>query len=166
MVNPLLNLALHTYLHQPIDVVCSSFIIRRTLHKFVNLFLTVLLLRIDSVHLHPCQELTVVNNVLLKRVAHLINEVYMYIRIVWIDLTTTLIYRHKDRFNTRCRLCHERGCTRRSNRQTGNISTTILLHILVELSVSFLQTKDKRIFLLTLSIVYLKRTTLLCHCHR
>ena len=166
MVNPLLNLTLHTHLHQPINIVGCRFIIRWTLHKCVNLFLAVLLLRVDSVYLHPCQELTVVNDVLFKWVAHLIDKVNMHIGIVRINLTTTFIDWHEDWLDTRGRLCHQRGGTRWCDGQTGNITTTILLHILVKLSISLLQTKDERIFLLTLRIIYLKGSTLLSHCHR
>ena len=100
MVNPLLYLTLHTHLHQPVDVVCRCFIIRRAFHKFVYFFLAIPLLCVNPVHLHPCKELTVVDNVLFEGIANLVDEVYMYVCIIRINLTTTLIDRHEDWFDT------------------------------------------------------------------
>ena len=163
MVNPLLNGALHTNLLTPIHIVGCCFIIRRLLHKGINFLLSVSLFRIDIVHFHPSKELWMIDNIFFEGIACLINKINMYIRIVWIHLATTLINWHKDWFNTRSCLSHQTGSSRRSNRQTSNVTTSILSHFFIESRIHTLDTIDKWIVLLSLSIIDGKCTTLLCH---
>ena len=107
-----------------------------------------------------------VNNVLLERVAHLVHIVHMHLLVVGVHLAATLIDGHKHRFDAAGGLCHERCGACGSNRQTGDIATTMLHHVVVELWVGLAQTVHKRVVGLTLSIIDGKGTTFLSHGNR
>ena len=90
----------------------------------------------------------------------------MHIGLIGIHLTTTFIYRQEHWFYTAGGLCHQRGCTRRCDCQTGNIPSAVLLHFLVQLRISFLDTKDERISLFTIRIINIEGTAFLSHLYR
>ena len=106
-----------------------------------------------------------VNNVFLKRVTVLVCEVHMYCRVVGIDLPAALVHGHEYRLNARCSLCHNAYGTGGRDCKTGNITTTVLLHILVQPGISLAKTVDERIVLLALDIEYLECTSLLGKLH-
>ena len=166
MIHPLLDSPLHAHLHQPVHIVGRCLIIRRAGYQRVDFFLRIALLGVVPVYTHPFQELAVINNVLLKTVAHFVHIVHMHISIIGIHLAAALIDGHKHRFDARGSLCHQRGGTRRCNGQTGYVATAILPHVLIQLWVGLFQTAHKGIGLLAPSIVYLKGATLLGHRHR
>ena len=163
MVYPFLYGSLHTHLHEPVNIVGGSLVIRRLLNQSVNLLLSIFLCGIDIVHLHPLKELLVIYDILLERVANLIDKVYMYIGVVGVYLAATLVNRHEYRLYTTCGLCHEAGGTCRSDGKAGYVAAAVLHHILIELGVGLFQPVDERIGLFPLGIENLEGTTLLSH---
>ena len=166
VVNPLLYGALHAHLHEPVHIVGRGFVVGRACHKCVNLLLGVPLGCVNAVHLHPREELAVIDDVLLKRVAHLIHEVHMSVFVARIYLPPTLIHRHEHRLYAACGLRHKACRTRRGYCQTGNVAPSILLHVGIQAGVGLFYTSDERIVLLPLGIVYLESAALTGHVHR
>ena len=166
VVHPLLDSTLHLYLHQPIDIVWSSLVVRWLSYQVVDFFLSVTLFGVKTVGFHPSEELMMIYNVFFECVAGFIHEIHVYLWVVWIDLSSTLINRHKDWLNTRCSLCHQAGSSSWSNGQTSNVSTTVLLHFFVQGRISFLDAVDERIVLFTFPIVDGERTAFLSHIDR
>ena len=166
MVHPFLDSSLHLHLHQPVDIVRSRFVIRRFGNQFVNLFLSVTSGRVVSVSFHPSHELVVEYDIFFECVACLVNKVNMYVRIIRIYFSSTLVNRQENRFNTGSRLCHQTGCSCRSNRQTGNITTTVFLHFCIQFRISFGQTLNERVVLFAFVAVYFESTTFFSHFNR
>ena len=106
-----------------------------------------------------------INDILFKRVAYLVDKVNMHIGIIRVNLAATLINRHEYRLDTACCLRHQTGCARRRNGQTGYVAAAIFSHILIQLRICLLYTVDERIVLLALSIINFKSTALLGHFH-
>ena len=104
-------------------------------------------------------------DIFFKCIAFWVNKIYTSIHIIRVHLTTTFIYRHKRRFNTRSCLSHNTCCTCRCNCQTCNITTTIFHHLFIQCSIFRFNTCYKWIILLTFSIIHFKRTTFFCHLH-
>ena len=90
----------------------------------------------------------------------------MYVRIIRIYFSSTLVNRQENRFNTGSRLCHQTGCSCRSNRQTGNITTTVFLHFCIQFRISFGQTLNERVVLFAFVAVYFESTAFFCHFNR
>ena len=130
-------------------------------YEGVNLLLCVSLLGVDAVDAHPFEELPVINDILLERVAHLVNEVDMHVGIVRVHLAATLVYGHEHRLDAACRLCHQRRCSRRCNSQTGDVASAVLQHVLVQLWVSLLYAQDERVVSLAFCAEYLECAALL-----
>ncbi|EJX08497.1 hypothetical protein EVA_03396 [gut metagenome] len=166
MVHPLLDSTLHFDLLKPVDIIGCSLIIRRARHEGIDFLLAIATIRIDAVDLHPCEELMMVNDIFFEGIPYLVSKVDMHLRIVRIHFTATFIDRQKDWFDTTRRLCHQTRGTRRRNRQTSNVTTTILAHFRIECRIGLLYAQHKRIVLLTASIVDFERSTLLCHLYR
>ena len=148
VVNPLLDRALHLDLHQPVNVVGCSLIIRRLDHKLVYFFLGVALLCVISVHLHPLEELSVIYNVFLERISHLVNKVDMHFRVVGVNLAATLVNRHEHRFYTTCCLCHQTGGTCRSDGKTRDVAASVCHDVVIQLRIYFLYTEEERVVFL------------------
>ena len=166
MIYPLLNSTLHLHLHQPVYIIRSSLIIRRLGNQLIDFLLCITLCCIIAVNIHPFQEFTMVYDILFVTVTHFIYKINMNILIIRIYFATTLIDRHKDWFNTTGSLRHQRCCPGRGNRKTGNISTTIFCHILIKLGISFFNTENERVLLLTLGIINFEGSTLFSHRNR
>ena len=95
MVYPLLDSTLHTYFHQPINVICRCLMIWRAGYKGVYFLLCVLFTGINTIDTHPLQELTMIDYVLFETVSNLIYKVDMDISVIRINLTAALINGHK-----------------------------------------------------------------------
>ena len=166
VVNPFLDSTLHAHLHQPVNIVGGGFIVWRLLHQSVNLLLGVTLLGVYSVYLHPVEELLVINNVLLERVAHLIDEIHMSPLVTRIHLAAALIHRQEHRLNaTRC-LCHERCGARRCYGEARDVAAAIFLHVLIEFRVGIAKSHYERVVLFAFGIENLECAALLCHQNR
>ena len=107
-----------------------------------------------------------VDDVFLKRVAHFVYEVYVYVGIVGIYLAATLVYGHEYRFDTACGLCHERCCARRSYGETRNVATSVSHYVAVELRVGILYAQQEGIVLLAFGVEYGERSALFSHLYR
>ena len=166
MVNPLLYCTLHAHLHQPVDIVSSCFIVWRLLHQRVYFLLSVSFLGVYSVYLHPVEELLVINNVLLERVAHLVNEIDMSALVTRIHLAAALINRQEHGLDAARCLCHERCSASWCYSKTCDVAAAIFPHFLVEFRIGVLDTHDERILFFAFGIENLKCTALLCHHHR
>ena len=153
MVDPFLDGALHLHLHQPVDIVGRGVVIRRTANEVVNLLLRVFLLGVDAVDLHPLDELPVIDDVFLERVAHLVNEVDVSLGIVGVDLAAAFIHRHEHRLDTARGLRHQRSSAGRRDGQTGDVAAAVFHHVGVELRIGLLDAQDERIVLLALGVV-------------
>ena len=77
----------------------------------------------------------VVNDILFKRVAHLVNKVNMHIGIIRIYLASTHIHRHKYRLNAAGGLRHQAGSACGGNGETSNVASAILHHVIIQLMV-------------------------------
>ena len=166
MIHPLLDGSLHAHLHQPIYIVGRGLVVRRLRHELVDLLLSVPLRDVKAVYLHPLQKFPMVDDVFFEAVAHLVYIVHMHIGVVRIHLAATLVDRHEYRLYARGGLAHERRGARGGNRQAGDISATIFLHVGIQLGVGLLQAQDERIVSLALCIIDGKGTSLPSHCYR
>ena len=166
MVDPFLHTPLHTHLLYPIDVVRCRFVIRRPRNNFIDFFLRIIISHFIPVHLHPCNELMMINQIFFECIARLVDIVYMHVCIIRIYFTATTINGHKHGLDTRSRLCHQAGRSRRSNRKAGYISTPPFHHIVIQLGIGLTQTVDKRIFFFPTRIINLKCPTFFGHLHR
>ena len=92
-------------------------------------------------------------------------KIYMYIRIVRINLSSAFVNRQEYRFDTGSCLCHQTGSSGWSNCQAGNVTATVFLHVLIQFRVSCCQALDERIILFTFAIVYFESTTFFGHFH-
>ena len=106
------------------------------------------------------------HNIFFECVSRFIHEIHMYIGVVRIHFPAAFVHRHEHRFDTRGSLGHQAGGSSRCNRQAGDVSSSVFLHVFVQLRVSFLQAVDERIVLFTFRIVDFKRATFLGHVHR
>ena len=131
MIDPLLYGSLHLHFFHPVDVVGCGVVVRGACHEFVDFGLGVFLAGVDSVHFHPCEELWVIYDVFLERVACVVNEIDMYVGIVGVDLAPTFIYRHEYRFDARCGLCHKAGGACRCDGEAGDVTSSIAHHVFV-----------------------------------
>ena len=156
---------MHAHLHQPVHIVGSGLVVGRLLHQLVYLLLGVALGGVQPVHLHPLHELRVVYDILLERVAYLVDKVYMHIGIIGIHLTTTLVDGHEHRLDATRGLRHQRRGSRRCDSQTGDVAAAIFYHIVVKGCISLLDTLYEGVLGLTLGVVYLEGATLLGHLH-
>ena len=120
----------------------------------------------DVVDVHPGHQLVVIDDEFLKRVSILIHEVDVDVFITGVDLATTLIDRHENRFDARGGLCQQAGCSRGSDGEAGNVAASIFHHLIIEFRIGLAEAIDVRIVLLTMGIINLKRATLLGHLHR
>ena len=106
-----------------------------------------------------------IDQVLFEAVAHLVRIIDMHVGIVGIDLAATGIDGQEDGFNAAGSLRHQTGRSRRSDGQTGQVTATVLHHVLIQLLVGLLQTEDKGILGFALGIENLEGSTLLRHLH-
>ena len=166
MVDPFLYPALHLHFHQPVYVIGSSLKIGRPCHELVDFLLAVALLGIQSVDLHPLEEFGMIDDILLERIAHIVDEIHMYVGIAGVDLATAFVDRHEDRLYATGGLRHQAGGACRCYGKASDVATPILHHIVVKFGGSLLDTPHKRIVLLALGIVDLESPTLLCHRYR
>ena len=90
----------------------------------------------------------------------------MDVGIAGIDLAAAFVDRHEHRFDTRGSARHQRGCSGRRYRQTGDIAASVFLHVFVELRIGFGHASDERVVLFALGIENLEGTALLSHGHR
>ena len=101
MIHPLLYASLHLDLGDPVHIVGRSLVVGRLSDQLLQLFVRIVLLGVIAVGLHPGEEVVVVDCVLLEGVARLVGVVHLDVLVVGIDLASTLVYRHKDRLDTR-----------------------------------------------------------------
>ena len=106
-----------------------------------------------------------VDYVFLERVAHLVDEVHVYIGIARVHLAATLVDGHEHRLNAAGGLRHQRGGACRRNGQAGYVAAAVAHHVVVELRGGLLQSQDERVLLFTLGVVYLEGTALAGHLH-
>ena len=165
MIYPLLDSSLHTHLHQPINVIGCGFMVRRTCHEFVYLVLRITFLGIESLCLHPCEELGVIDNVFFEAVTRFVHKVDVYVGIIGVNLAATHIDGHEYGFDARSSLRHKACSACGGNRQTSYIATTILYHVGIKFGGLFFDAQYEGIIRFTLSIVYAKRTAFPCHFH-
>ncbi len=165
MVYPLLNGTLHTHLHQPVNIIGRGLIIRRTGYQVVDFLLRVFLFGVNAIDLHPRQELLMINDILLERVAHLINIVHMHGCIVGVYLAAAFVNGHKHRLDAAGGLRHQRCGAGGGNGQAGDVAAAMFQHVLIQLRIGLFQSVDKRIVLLAFGIINFKSTTLCCHLH-
>ena len=107
-----------------------------------------------------------VDDVFLKRVAHFVYEVYVYVGIVGIYLAATLVYGHEYRFDTACGLCHERCCARRCDGETGDVAASVLHDVGIEFGIGILDAQQEGIVLLAFGVEYGERSALFSHLYR
>ena len=107
-----------------------------------------------------------VDDVLLKGVTNLIDKIHMHVGIIRVDLAATLVDGHEHGLDATRGLRHQRSSTGWSDCQAGDVAATMLHHVLIEFRISILQAENKRIVLLTFSVIDAERTTLLSHLHR
>ena len=90
----------------------------------------------------------------------------MYVGIVRVDFAAAFVDGQEYGFDAGSGLCHQTCCTCRRNGETGNVTTAVFLHFLIQFGVGLAQTVDERVVLLTFAVVNFKSTTLFCHYHR
>ncbi len=69
MVDPLLDLALHSDFFHPVDVVGSGSGVGGAGHEAVDLFLGVVIFHGNAVDIHPVDEARMIDDILFERVA-------------------------------------------------------------------------------------------------
>ena len=166
MVYPLLNTSLHADFLQPVHIIRCSLIVWWFSNQFINFLLGIFLSNRITVGLHPGNKLMMEYYIFFKCVSCLIHKIDTGFRIIRIYLTTASIYRQEYWFDTGSCLCHQTGRTSRSNRQTGNVTTTVFQHIGIQFRISLTQTVYERIFLFTFWIVNFESSTLFRHHYR
>ena len=162
VVNPFLYGTLHPHFHQPIHIVGRCLVIRRPGDQSVNLLLRVTLVGVNAVHPHPFDELAVVNDIFLKRVAHLIHKVDVYVGVVGIHLSAAFIHRHEHRLYAACGLCHQTCGACRCYGQAGNVSSAVGNHVVIQLRIGLFQSVDEWVVLFPAGV---KCPTLFGHFH-
>src|SRR5690606_40438321 len=105
------------------------------------------------------------NNVLFPTVSYFINKVTPYLRVIWIYLTTPLIYRHEYRFDTTCSLGHQRSRACRSNSEKSDIPASMNTHTFIQIRISISQTLNKWIVLFTFSVIDCECTSFCSQIH-
>ena len=155
----------HLHLLEPVDVVGGSLVVGALGHHGVDLLLGVALGGVVTLGLHPGHELGVVYDELLEGVAGLVDEVHMYVGVVGVHLTATLVDGHEDGLDTRGGLCHEAHGACGGDGEAGDVAAAILLHLVVECGIGILETVDEGVVLLALGVIYLECSTLLGHLH-
>ena len=166
VVDPFLDFALHPHLHEPVDVIGRGFVIRRLSHQLVDFLLGVAFLGVETVNSHPREEFGMVDDVLLERVAHLVDKVDMHVGVAWIDLPAAFVDGHEHRFDAAGGLGHEAGSTRWGDGETSNVAAPIFHHIVVKFRVGLFDSLHKRVVLLAFGVVDGELAPLLGHGHR
>ena len=87
----------------------------------------------------------------------------MHVGITRVYLAATLIHRHEHGFDTTGGLRHQRSSSRRRNRQTSDVATTILLQVGIQLFVSLFDAEQEGIVLLATGIKHGESTAFLRH---
>ncbi len=131
MVDPLLHTTLHLHLLHPVDIVGSGLVVRRTGHKCVKLLLSIGVLSLDVVDLHPLKEFGMVNDVLLKCVARFVDIIDVHFGVIGIHLATTLVDGQEHRLNTRCGLRHQARGSGGCDGKTGDIASSVGHHFVI-----------------------------------
>ena len=104
-----------------------------------------------------------VDDVLLKGVAHLVDEVYVHIGVAGIHLAPAFVDGHEHGFYAACGLRHQACGACRGNGEAGYVAPSVVCHVGIKLRVGFLDAEDEGVVLLALGVENLEGSALACH---
>ncbi len=118
---------------------------------------------LDAAGVHPGDELGVINDELLKRVAVLVHEVDMHVLVAGVHLAATLVHGQEHGLDAAGGLRQDAGGAGGRDGEASDVATAVFDHHLIQFGVGLAQTADVRIVLLALGVENLKCATLLGH---